>query len=536
MPELRYLDDSGSLKTLLLGAHPAIIGRVNSCDITFVDDMISREHTRFERESEGRYRVRDLGSRNKTYVNGQQITESLLIPGDVIRVGDHVLEYLEPSLKRQPLNTDFLTPDTRDPADSDWVKLKSPLTLSLEQIEKLASLANDFGLTSRAEDIAESCLSKIIVELQAERGFIAVRGEEKQALRPIAHRGLEREVAGSRMPVSQSFALAPVLQKVAGCYPQSPKKVDLKAGYAAAGIIAPLTFRGTPIGVIYADRPTGNQVFKPASVQYLLAAGAIVGSAMAATSKRLNDTIGQQELAWLSSIKRAHEALQSEPPVNDTFDVFQKSNGGMSRCGDFCEVVRVDDHSCLLVLVDAGGQGACGLAQAVSIRTALETAARVYPEHLDLASVFNMLNERIAQTVGRQLIACLAVVCDLSAGRLSYINAGMPPPVLMVGPGRLVTLDQPSLLLGIDATYLYETTSIEMPSQFRLVSFTDGTIDATNTSAEPFGERRIHDLLLEPASFGPSNHVGTQAHDALQSHAAGQAPEDDTTICVVGHG
>ncbi len=536
MPELRYLDDSGSLKTFLLGAHPTIIGRVNSCDITFVDDMISREHTRFEREAEGRYRVRDLGSRNKTYVNGQQITESMLIPGDIIRVGDHVLEYLEPSAQRQPLNTDFLTPDNRDPADCDWVKLKSPLTLSLDQIEKLSSLSEDFGLTSRAEDIAESCLSRIIVELQAERGFIAVRGEEKQSLRPIAHRGLEREVAGSRMPVSQTFALAPILQKVAGCYPQSAKKVDPKAGYASAAITAPLTFRGTPIGVLYADRPTGSQVFKPTAVQYLLAAGAVVGKAMAATSKRLNDTIGQQELAWVSSIKRAHEALQSEPATNDTFDVFQKTTGGLSRCGDFCEVVRIDDHSCLLALVDAGGQGSCGLAQAVSIRTALEAAARVYPEHMELAPVFNMLNERIARTTGRQLVASLAVVCDLSAGKLSYINAGMPPPVLMVGPGRLVTLDQPSLLLGIDATYLYETTSIELPGQFRLVSFTDGTIDATNNAGEAFSERRIHDQLLEATSFGSPDHVGTQVHDALQTHVAGQSPEDDTTVSVIGHG
>ncbi|NOX57696.1 MAG: SpoIIE family protein phosphatase [Planctomycetes bacterium] len=534
MPELRFLDDSGKLRTFLLGSQPAVIGRVNSCDIVFVDDMISREHTRFEREAEGRYRVRDLGSRNKTYVNGQQITESMLIPGDVVRVGDHVLEYIEPDGQSQELTPEFLTPDSKEPADCEWVKIKSPLNLSLEHIEKLSALSTDFGLTSRAEDIADKCLSEIIVELQAERGFIAVRGEDKHSLRPIAHRGLGRTVAGSRIPVSQAFSLATILQKVAGRYPQSNKKLSYDTGYAAAAVAAPLTFRGTPIGVLYVDRPVGSQAFKPADIQYLLAAGAVVGSSMAKTAKRLNDTIGLQESAWVSSSQRAHEALTQEPEANETFDVFVKTSQGAARCGDFSDVIPIDDQSCLLTLVDAGGQGPCGLAQAVMIRTALETAGHM--GDLDLASIFNMLNTRIAGLTGRQLVSCLAVVCDLSAGKLSYINAGMPPPVVLVGPGRLVTLDQPSLLLGIDSSYMYEVTSIELPGKFRLVGFTDGTIDAVNNADEAFSERRIHELLLDADAFGDTNHVGGCVHDAMMNHLSGQTPEDDTTIMVVGHG
>ena len=77
MPQLRYIDDAGSLRTVTLGTQPLLIGRVNTCEIVFVDDMISREHTRIEREPDGRYRIRDLGSRNKTHVNGQQVSETL---------------------------------------------------------------------------------------------------------------------------------------------------------------------------------------------------------------------------------------------------------------------------------------------------------------------------------------------------------------------------------------------------------------------------------------------------------------------------
>ena len=42
-------------------------------------------------------KLRDLGSRNRTYVNGELVTETLLCPGDIIRTGDRVLEYLDDS-------------------------------------------------------------------------------------------------------------------------------------------------------------------------------------------------------------------------------------------------------------------------------------------------------------------------------------------------------------------------------------------------------------------------------------------------------
>ena len=263
MPQLRFIDDSGSLKTLSLGTQPLLIGRVNSCDITFIDDMVSREHTRIDREPDGRYRVRDLGSRNKTHVNGQQTNETLLTYGDVIRVGDHIIEYIDASENRDKLSTDFLTPDSRDPADCDWVKSKAPLTLSVAQVEQLSGLSAQWGLSSRSEDIAENCLSQLIVELQAERGFIAVRGEEKHTISPIAARGLTKSLTGSLTPVSQTFALAPILQKVGGRYPKSARKIDDRAGYAS------VANGGTHYVSRFSDRHSvRGQTFKQTAVHF----------------------------------------------------------------------------------------------------------------------------------------------------------------------------------------------------------------------------------------------------------------------------
>ncbi len=48
------------------------LGRAPDCDIVLVERQISRYHARIERDREG-YIVRDLGSKNGTFVNGEPV-------------------------------------------------------------------------------------------------------------------------------------------------------------------------------------------------------------------------------------------------------------------------------------------------------------------------------------------------------------------------------------------------------------------------------------------------------------------------------
>jgi pSer/pThr/pTyr-binding forkhead associated (FHA) protein len=54
--------------------------------------MVSRHHCQLKLQH-GAYGFADLGSRNGSRVNGQQVSEIALGPGDLIRVGDTELEF-----------------------------------------------------------------------------------------------------------------------------------------------------------------------------------------------------------------------------------------------------------------------------------------------------------------------------------------------------------------------------------------------------------------------------------------------------------
>lgn len=70
------------------------IGRDESCRLHLSDPCVSARHARIERKPTG-WSIRDLGSRNGTFVNGGRIIEAVLSPNDKIRVGESVFTFSE---------------------------------------------------------------------------------------------------------------------------------------------------------------------------------------------------------------------------------------------------------------------------------------------------------------------------------------------------------------------------------------------------------------------------------------------------------
>jgi hypothetical protein len=62
------------------------IGRSDQCDIAVKDSSMSGRHAEI-RKSNGEITVRDLGSANGIYLNGERIDEAELFDGDVLRLG-----------------------------------------------------------------------------------------------------------------------------------------------------------------------------------------------------------------------------------------------------------------------------------------------------------------------------------------------------------------------------------------------------------------------------------------------------------------
>jgi hypothetical protein len=63
-----------------------VLGRSPGCQLVFDDDTVSRRHAEL-RMTDGRWILRDLGSSNGTWVNGRQVIEAEVVPGDHVQLG-----------------------------------------------------------------------------------------------------------------------------------------------------------------------------------------------------------------------------------------------------------------------------------------------------------------------------------------------------------------------------------------------------------------------------------------------------------------
>src|SRR3954464_740184 len=87
MPDLfLQISQNGQSRRVAMGDEPVTIGRQIANMVVIEDTEASRFHCVVEKVANG-YRVRDLGSRNGTKVNGQLVKVALLDQSDVVTIG-----------------------------------------------------------------------------------------------------------------------------------------------------------------------------------------------------------------------------------------------------------------------------------------------------------------------------------------------------------------------------------------------------------------------------------------------------------------
>jgi pSer/pThr/pTyr-binding forkhead associated (FHA) protein len=103
-PELVFLAGGESVEKKVIAKSRFLIGRNLECDLTVQDTIASREHAVI-RESQGKFMLEDLHSRNGTLLNGNKISTVTLTDGDEIRIGDCRIMFVEKSYETSKKQT-----------------------------------------------------------------------------------------------------------------------------------------------------------------------------------------------------------------------------------------------------------------------------------------------------------------------------------------------------------------------------------------------------------------------------------------------
>ena len=105
MPLLEIIDPDG--ERVLEAAEFMTFGSSRRCTVRLADRSLSRIHCEIVRRPDGWW-LKDRGVRNRTFVNGLPVTETILKPGDRIDIGRSLVRFDPQALLSPPVGSSRL--------------------------------------------------------------------------------------------------------------------------------------------------------------------------------------------------------------------------------------------------------------------------------------------------------------------------------------------------------------------------------------------------------------------------------------------
>ncbi len=193
----------------------------------------------------------------------------------------------------------------------------------------------------------------------------------------------------------------------------------------------------------------------------------------------------------------------------------------------------VNGRTAHLAVFDAMGHGLSAAGTAAVAVSAYRNARR---QLLDLAGTYAEIDATLLGEYGGERFATGVLArLDLPTGRLSWVNAGHPPPLLL-RRGKLVKVLQcrPSTPLGVpfgaDAVTIGEE---DLEPGDRILLYTDGVTEARTADGRFFDADRLAEFLEREAADGrPTPETLRRLRHAILAHQNGQLQDDATALLV----
>lgn len=202
--------------------------------------------------------------------------------------------------------------------------------------------------------------------------------------------------------------------------------------------------------------------------------------------------------------------------------------------GDFFDIVQLSDTQCGVLVCDVMGHGVrAGLLTALIRGVVEEMGARAAdPVHV-LAEINRTLMPIIEQT-GQPVFATVFFgVIDTALHSLTYGNAGHPAPLVRHAYTEVIarlTPSDPEPAAGLLADFIYTRHACEFHPGDLFFGYTDGVLEAADTSGAMFGEERLRDLLIRARGVSGAE-VNARLLAELNAFSGHADFEDD--VCLV---
>src|SRR5499426_2292376 len=200
--------------------------------------------------------------------------------------------------------------------------------------------------------------------------------------------------------------------------------------------------------------------------------------------------------------------------------------------GEYYDFLPLPGGKLGIAIGDVSGKGVGAALMMASLEASLRALASVVDDPAELMERINSLVYR-ASTAERYATLFYAEY-DPASRRLSYVNAGHNPPVVLRnrnGSRHVLRLETGGPVIGL-IPHRYQRGIFSHEAGDLVVLFTDGVSESMNVRFEEWGEDRLIELAKMCHTL-PATEVMRQILAAAEAFAAGAPQHDDMTLVVL---
>jgi sigma-B regulation protein RsbU (phosphoserine phosphatase) len=259
---------------------------------------------------------------------------------------------------------------------------------------------------------------------------------------------------------------------------------------------------------------------------FILSLGYVAAEKVFTDERRLLSI--ESELAIAREIQRS--ILPSSVPKLNNLHIAAAYHPMTAVAGDFYEFIPVDQNRVGFLVADVTGHGVPAALVASMIKVAVQTVVACAN---DPGAVLRGLNRVLSGLLRGQLISAAYLWLDTENRRAGYAAAGHPP-LLLWRQGELDRIESNGLLFGVMPEYeAYPVCTMAIAPGDRFLLYTDGVTEPENANGEPFGDKRLEQVVRRHQSCQPAE-FSERLLDELRLWQPPSSPQqDDITLIVI---